>query len=69
MSKVTIELTPEQRDQLRKDTGDDFQRFSYEALESRDAPKVGGGASGFARLGEGRLYHGGEGRFVIVNPS
>ena len=69
MSKVTIELTPEQRDQLRNDTGDHFETFTYEVLESRDAPKVGGGASGFARLGEGRLYRGGDERFVIVNPS
>lgn len=69
MSRVTIELTPEQRDQLRKDVGDEFDTFSIEILENRDAPKVGGGASEFARLGEGRLYRGGGDRFVRVLPS
>jgi hypothetical protein len=68
MSKVKIELTAEQRDQLRQETGDDFQTFTFEALENRDAPKLGGTAD-FTRLGEGRLYRGGDDYFVRVNPS
>ena len=37
--KVTIELTPEQKDRIKSETGEDVKDFTYEALESRDAPK------------------------------
>jgi hypothetical protein len=39
MKKVTIELTSEQRDKIRAETGEDVKSFTYEALENRDAPK------------------------------
>jgi hypothetical protein len=44
MKKVTIELTSEQRDKIRSETGADVKSFTYEALENRDAPKkfIGG---------------------------
>ena len=51
MSKVTIELTSEQREQIRHETGDEVIGFTWETLESRDAPKVGGGVSGFVLAG------------------
>ncbi len=51
MSKVTIELTSEQREQIRHETGDEVVGFTWETLESRDAPKIGGGVSGFILAG------------------
>ena len=52
MSKVTIELTSQQREQIREETGDEVTAFTWEKLESRDAPKVGGGMSAeFVRNG------------------
>ncbi len=60
MSKVTIELTSEQREQIRHETGDEVVGFTWERLESRDAPKIGGGVSiQFARVGEKPLIRGG----------
>ena len=47
MSKVTIELTSEQREQIRHETGDEVMGFTWEKLESRDAPKIAGGVSEF----------------------
>ncbi len=54
MKKVKLDLTAEQRSQIRNETGDDVQHFTYEALENRDAPKVAGGG-----LGDGSLERGG----------
>lgn len=52
MSKVTIELTSAQRDQIRHETGDEVVGFTWERLENRDAPKIGaGGVSEFIRTG------------------
>ncbi len=51
MSKVTIELTSAQREQIRHETGDEVMAFTWERLESRDAPKIGGGISEFIRTG------------------
>jgi hypothetical protein len=60
MSKVTIELTSEQREQIRHETGDQVTAFTCEKLESRDAPKIGGGVSiEFARVGDKPLIRGG----------
>ena len=42
MSKVTIELTSEQQEQIRHETGDEVIGFTWEPLENRDAPKVVG---------------------------
>jgi hypothetical protein len=53
MSKVTIELTSAQREQIRNETGDEVTGFTWEALESRDAPKIGGGVAEFIRTGDG----------------
>ncbi len=53
MKKVTINLTAEQRSQIRSETGDDVQDFTYEALENRDAPKVAGGGLGDDPLKKG----------------
>ena len=54
MKKVTINLTSEQQDKIRAETGEDVKSFTYEALESRDAPKVAGGG-----LDDGSLSRGG----------
>ena len=51
MSKVTIELTSAQREQIRHETGDEVVGFTWERLENRDAPKIGGGVSEFIRTG------------------
>jgi hypothetical protein len=53
MSKVTIQLTSNQREQIRHETGDEVTGFTWEKLESRDAPKIGGagGISEFIRTG------------------
>ncbi len=51
MSKVTIELTSEQRNQIRDHTGEEMVAFTWEKLESRDAPKIGGGVAEFIRSG------------------
>ena len=52
MSKVTIELTSQQREQIREETGDEVTAFTWEKRESREAPKGGGGMSAeFARNG------------------
>jgi hypothetical protein len=51
MSKVTIELTSAQREQIRSETGDEVMAFTWEQLENRDAPKIGGGVSEFVRTG------------------
>ena len=40
MKKVTINLTSAQQDQIRAETGEEVKEFTYEALESRDAPKA-----------------------------
>ena len=52
MSKVTIELTSAQRAQIRHETGDEVMAFTWERLESRDAPKIGGGVSEFIRTND-----------------
>jgi len=54
MKKVTISLTSEQQDKIRSETGEDVKSFTYEALESRDAPKIAGGG-----LDDGSLSRGG----------
>jgi hypothetical protein len=51
MSKATIQLTNEQRDQNLHETGDEAVGFTCEKLENRDAPKIGGGVSEFIRTG------------------
>ena len=53
MKKVTISLTSEQQDQIRSETGEDVKSFTYESLESRDAPKplAGGGGGGLSQGG------------------
>lgn len=51
MSKVTMEQTSTQREQNRQETGDEVMAFRCERLESRDAPKIGGGVSEFIRSG------------------
>jgi hypothetical protein len=72
MSKVTIELTSDQREQIRSETGDEVVGFTYEALENRDAPKVGGGGgiSEFIRTGgnpkDAPVLRGGDG--FTANP-
>ncbi len=43
MKKVTISLTSAQQDQIKAETGEEVKSFTYEALESRDAPKIAGG--------------------------
>ncbi len=43
MKKVTISLTSEQQDKIRAETGEQVKSFTYESLESRDAPKIAGG--------------------------
>ena len=53
MSKITIELTSAQREQIRNETGDEVMAFTWEQLENRDAPKIGGGVSEFIRTGDG----------------
>ena len=40
MKKVTISLTSEQQDKIRSETGEDVKSFTYESLESRDAPRT-----------------------------
>ena len=68
MSKVTIELTSKQREQIRHGTGDEVTAFTCERLESRDAPKVGGGVSiEFARVGDKPLIRGGG--LSVVDPA
>ncbi len=54
MKKVIISLTSEQQDKIRSETGEDVKSFTYEALESRDAPKIAGGG-----LDDGALERGG----------
>ena len=54
MKKVTISLTSAQQDQIKTETGEDVKGFTYEALESRDAPKSAGGG-----LDDGSLQRGG----------
>ena len=54
MKKVTISLTSEQQDKIRAETGESVRNFTYEALESRDAPKIAGGG-----LDDGALSKGG----------
>ena len=67
MSKVTIELTSKQREQIRHETGDEVTAFTCERLESRDAPKIGGGVSiEFARVGDKPLIRGGG--LSVVDP-
>lgn len=56
MKKVTISLTSAQQDQIRAETGEDVKSFTYEALESRDAPKIAGGGP------DDRALKGGGGR-------
>ncbi len=53
MKKVTISLTSEQQDRIRSETGEDVKSFTYEALESRDAPKIAGGGLGDSPLQRG----------------
>ena len=40
--KVTIELTPDQQQTIRNETGAEVKTLTLEALEDRDAPKAGG---------------------------
>ena len=54
MKKVTISLTSEQQDKIRAETGEQVKSFTYESLESRDAPKIAGGG-----LDDGSLSKGG----------
>ena len=49
MNKVTINETSEQQDK----TGQHVKNFTYEALESRDAPKVQGGGLADEPLDQG----------------
>ena len=54
MKKVTINLTSEQQDKIRAETGENVKTFTYEALESRDAPKIiAGSGSGDTPLSSG----------------
>ena len=46
MKKVTISLTSAQQDQIRAETGENVKSFTYESLESRDAPKIAGAGLG-----------------------
>ncbi len=56
MKKVTISLTSAQQDQIRAETGEDVKSFTYEALEGRDAPKIGAPGGG---IDDGSLSRGG----------
>lgn len=37
--KVTIELTPDQKKQIKDETGKELSSLEFDALEDRDAPK------------------------------
>ena len=37
--KVTIELTSDQKDKIRNETGKELNELTFEPLEDRDAPK------------------------------
>ena len=37
--KVTIELTSDQKDKIRNETGKELHELTFEPLEDRDAPK------------------------------
>ena len=44
--KVTIELTSEQREKIKNETGKDMTSLDFEALEDRNAPSVFGRGPG-----------------------
>lgn len=41
MTKVNIQLTDEQKQQVRNQSGVEVDALTFETLEDRDAPKVG----------------------------